>query len=247
MNYARIYGEFIRHRRALDTSSGYFEKHHVVPRSLGGGDDAENIVRLSPSDHLFAHLLLAKIHGGEQWLAVWCMVKMCRSKKRENATVGFGRRRLFAVARAEIARAKSERMTGTKYRARMPVYEIFNLDGRAFKGPLSDLHDATGVSHARLSHLAAGMQGKTRSGWFMNPGKARAAAESKSTAGRRSMENLAGANRRSVVCIETGQVFESISAASQFVGTPVKNAFKPGRTKAGGYSWAYAHQDTVNL
>jgi hypothetical protein len=70
MNYARIYDEFIADRRASPAPSNYSELHHVVPRSLGGSNDKENLIRLTPEDHYFAHLLLAKWHGGNQWFAV---------------------------------------------------------------------------------------------------------------------------------------------------------------------------------
>lgn len=35
-----------------------YEKHHVVPRSLGGTDDSSNIIRLTPREHYIAHRLL---------------------------------------------------------------------------------------------------------------------------------------------------------------------------------------------
>lgn len=41
-----------------------------MPRSLGGGNEPENIVRLTPREHFIAHLLLAKIHGGSMWAAL---------------------------------------------------------------------------------------------------------------------------------------------------------------------------------
>lgn len=34
------------------------EKHHIIPRHQGGGDEASNIVTISVRDHIFAHLLL---------------------------------------------------------------------------------------------------------------------------------------------------------------------------------------------
>lgn len=64
MNYQRVYDDFIVSRREREDELEVFDRHHVVPRCLGGSNDAENIIRLRPSDHLFAHVLLAKIHGG---------------------------------------------------------------------------------------------------------------------------------------------------------------------------------------
>ena len=47
-------------------SDTYKESHHIIPRSLGGSDDKNNLVDLTAREHYIAHLLLAKMHGGEQ-------------------------------------------------------------------------------------------------------------------------------------------------------------------------------------
>jgi hypothetical protein len=64
MNYERIYQQFIADRKAkeadLNASGEYYEKHHIIPRSLGGGDEPENLVALTARDHLYAHYLLVK-------------------------------------------------------------------------------------------------------------------------------------------------------------------------------------------
>jgi hypothetical protein len=83
MDYQRIYNEFIADRRGkeanLIASGEYKERHHIVPRSLGGTDDASNMIALTFKDHLFAHLCLAKIHGGSQWYSVQMMAQTKRS------------------------------------------------------------------------------------------------------------------------------------------------------------------------
>jgi hypothetical protein len=40
--------------------SCYTEKHHIIPRSLGGKDDQQNLVSLTPREHFICHLLLTK-------------------------------------------------------------------------------------------------------------------------------------------------------------------------------------------
>ncbi len=48
--------------RGLDKKvlDGYFEKHHILPKSLGGGDEPYNLVLLTAREHFIAHLLLWK-------------------------------------------------------------------------------------------------------------------------------------------------------------------------------------------
>ena len=37
-----------------------FEKHHIIPKSLGGKDNKTNIVKVSPKEHFILHKLLVK-------------------------------------------------------------------------------------------------------------------------------------------------------------------------------------------
>lgn len=76
MNYQKIYDNFIS-TRTHQPEGQYIEVHHIVPRSLGGSDNNSNLIRLTGREHYFAHLLLAKIHGGSMWQAIFLMGKRC--------------------------------------------------------------------------------------------------------------------------------------------------------------------------
>lgn len=74
MDYERVYRELIADRRGKQTGLVVRERHHVLPRCLGGSDAADNLVDLTPGDHLFAHVLLARIHGGVlATVALWML------------------------------------------------------------------------------------------------------------------------------------------------------------------------------
>ena len=45
------------------------ERHHIIPACLGGTTVKSNIVNLTYQDHMFAHLILAQIHGGKLAIA----------------------------------------------------------------------------------------------------------------------------------------------------------------------------------
>ena len=75
MNYLAIYDSLVM-RRIEEPSKGYVERHHIVPRCMGGSDDKENLVKFSAREHLIAHLLLAKIHGGQLIVAAFLMTNM---------------------------------------------------------------------------------------------------------------------------------------------------------------------------
>lgn len=61
--YETWYNQIIQRAKArtLDT---YTERHHIVPRSLGGSDDTDNLVDLTAKEHFICHWLLVKMHTG---------------------------------------------------------------------------------------------------------------------------------------------------------------------------------------
>lgn len=44
----------------------YTERHHIIPKSMGGSDDSSNLVWLTAEDHLTVHLLLPKMVSKEK-------------------------------------------------------------------------------------------------------------------------------------------------------------------------------------
>lgn len=112
MNYKKIYEDFITDRKTrepLYKRDGSSEKHHIIPKSLGGSNSKENIVRLKTSEHLFAHLLLAKIYGGKMWNALFKMLNGQQIKYTNKSM-----RILFEKSRKEYSANKSKSMTGLK-------------------------------------------------------------------------------------------------------------------------------------
>jgi hypothetical protein len=93
MNYQKIYNNLIC-RKILRT--GYVEKHHVLPRCLGGLDNKENLVDLYPEEHYLAHLLLCKLYPGNQKLLYAALNmtsgSMINNGKRNNKAYGWLRR-----------------------------------------------------------------------------------------------------------------------------------------------------------
>jgi hypothetical protein len=64
MNYKKHYDQLIRRATVRTIQSGY-EVHHINPKCLGGGNESENLVRLTPREHYVAHQLLVKIFPNE--------------------------------------------------------------------------------------------------------------------------------------------------------------------------------------
>lgn len=64
MNYQKIYWTIISQVREKEHRSTRLEKHHILPVSLGGTNDPDNIVKVTPREHFILHLLLMKMHSG---------------------------------------------------------------------------------------------------------------------------------------------------------------------------------------
>ena len=45
--------------------TGYKEKHHIIPKSLGGNNSKDNLVELTAREHFMVHMLLCKFTKGE--------------------------------------------------------------------------------------------------------------------------------------------------------------------------------------
>jgi hypothetical protein len=73
MNHSLAYARLIANAQKRKGVDGYCEKHHILPKALGGSDDSSNIVALTAREHFVAHMLLAYMHGGSMWFAVVCM------------------------------------------------------------------------------------------------------------------------------------------------------------------------------
>ena len=57
--YLIWYEDLVTKAKDRPLLDGYVERHHVVPVSLGGGDEPENIITLTAREHYFAHVLLS--------------------------------------------------------------------------------------------------------------------------------------------------------------------------------------------
>jgi len=101
MNYRDHYDRLVNRakNRKLD---GYVEKHHVLPKCLGGSDDPENMVLLTAREHYVAHQLLVKLYPGHRGIAyaALLMTRVGRGEGRVN-------NRMYGWVRQKYAQAQS--------------------------------------------------------------------------------------------------------------------------------------------
>jgi hypothetical protein len=63
--YSKMYFNIINCAKNRCHYVGYTEKHHIIPKSLGGSNNKDNLVKLSAKEHFICHLLLTKFLFGE--------------------------------------------------------------------------------------------------------------------------------------------------------------------------------------
>lgn len=63
--YTKWYNSIISKARDREIES-YTETHHIIPKSLGGTNDKNNLVKLTAREHFICHLLLVKMVEGKQ-------------------------------------------------------------------------------------------------------------------------------------------------------------------------------------
>lgn len=238
MNYKVIYEAFIADR-SRRKPTGYVERHHILPKSLGGCDDAENVILLSAGDHYFAHLCLAKIHGRSQWAAVHCMASMATEATKGRSK--FASRYMVAVARKRFAIEQSARYKGQRRVGRDKVGTVRNTDGREATGSRTQIASATGMSMAVVSRLLNGTQAFDRNGWYVDRDLMLATKAGMKDRGKAASANVSGLNALKVQHIATGRVYQSLTEAANENGTDTGNISRAIRSggQAAGSHWAY--------
>jgi hypothetical protein len=104
MNYKNIH-DLIIDRAKNRNITIYTEKHHIIPKCLGGLNTDDNIVRLTAKEHFLIHKLLCEIYPDNNKLhyALWRMMNP-QSKRHERSynisSTEYARRR--EIQREEI-------------------------------------------------------------------------------------------------------------------------------------------------
>lgn len=113
MDYKKIYCSIIEHRRKCPPA-GYVEKHHVIPKSLGGNDSKENVVKLTAREHFLCHYLLAKMYSKEssEWYKMNHAFMMMKSTSATQKR--YFNSKLYESLKSNMSDVMSESQKGNK-------------------------------------------------------------------------------------------------------------------------------------
>ena len=119
--------------------NGYTEKHHIIPKSLGGTNDKTNIVALTAKEHFICHRLLTKMVTSEfkskMVYALWIMNASNKTQSRGKMTPT-----LYEKVRKEYANLVRQKRLGNPLSAETKEkISKANLGRKCVKEPKSAL------------------------------------------------------------------------------------------------------------
>ena len=103
MNYQKHY-DALMNRAKNRLLEGYYETHHIIPRCMGGKNDADNLVDLTAEEHYVAHQLLVKIYPDNSKLvyAANMMTVSSHFNVRNNKLYGWIRKKASEASKGQI-------------------------------------------------------------------------------------------------------------------------------------------------
>ena len=155
--YTRWYNIIVEHRQST-LAEGYTERHHIIPKSLGGSNDDTNLVSLTAREHFICHWLLTKMTTGTDQTKMLRALNAFSRNSRKNPRCLTSRQ--YARARAAYVprvghthspetRSKISRaLTGKAQPAVRNAQRSATMSGRAF----TDDH---------LNNLSKALKGRT--------------------------------------------------------------------------------------
>lgn len=87
MDYQKHYRLLVLKALSRTGLTGYTEKHHILPRCMGGPDDPANLVELTGREHFVAHWLLHRKYPEHTGLRkAFCMMALCGTDNHQRYT-----------------------------------------------------------------------------------------------------------------------------------------------------------------
>ncbi len=159
MEYLKIYNRIVERATNRDIL-GYVEKHHIIPKSLGGDNKKSNIVSLTAKEHYICHKLLCEIYPNEGKLkyAFWRMCNVANNEYQE---------RNYRVSAKVYSRIKGEISLITSKRTKNYSVEMRKLIGekvsKKLKGRPSGKKGISKPEHSEWMKENNPFRGKTHS------------------------------------------------------------------------------------
>ncbi len=123
MNYQKVYNQIVERARNRSLV-GYSERHHIIPRCLGGLNNPTNLVRLTAREHFICHRILALIYP-ENPKILYAFWAMCNQKNNINQQRDYNiSSRIYEETKLLFSKIHSERVVDQSTRAKISKAKI---------------------------------------------------------------------------------------------------------------------------
>lgn len=112
MNYKKVYDGIIGNanfQNRIKYVGEYYERHHIIPKCMGGKDNKDNIVLLTAKEHFICHKLLVEIYPKNKNLIYALNNMMFRKNQYRNYRISSGEYERFKIL---FAKEVSNRLLG---------------------------------------------------------------------------------------------------------------------------------------
>jgi hypothetical protein len=158
MDYQKIYNQIIE-RAKNRKLEGYKEKHHIIPKCLGGDNNKENLVELTAREHFLCHMLLCEIHPDENKLKHALFLMAIGKQKVKEKTYIIGSRvyeRLkFEYSQMLVGKIQSKKTRDKKSESMVSVWknksteELSNIGLKRWETRKKNGTDKIDINHAK--------------------------------------------------------------------------------------------------
>ncbi len=230
LTYDEFINNILKTRGRFECGDEYHERHHIVPKCLGGADDEDNLIDLLAREHFEAHRLLALETPNNTKLvyAWWMMSHIGRVEINDEE-----------YEEAKILLSQSMQGHSVSEESRQKI-----SDSR--KGKYAGEHHPMYGKH--FSEESRQKMSKAKKGKHVSEETRRKMSEKNKGKNNPNYGNhkLAGGNHpkaKAIQCVETGIIYTCAIEASQKTGVGAANIRKvKNKTNhtAGGYHWVDA-------
>ncbi len=107
MNYAEFIQNILDTRGRFACEDEYHERHHIVPKCMGGTNDEENLIDLFAREHFEAHRLLALENPDNDKLTfAWWMMAFAKDNNQKRYKISSEEYEEIKIANAKIRKEK---------------------------------------------------------------------------------------------------------------------------------------------
>lgn len=213
----------------------YYEKHHILPKSLypQWTKEKRNIVLLTTKEHRFVHKLLYKIYPCyEMFLAM----NLMQCKNRSELAKISNKSPIRKYKRLLKKMCVKEALTHFNDEDKQTILRFIKRENERLdniKNPKGNRGHTKGMKFPNA--------GKKHKEWWSIPENKTKVSNSLKEWANKNKDKLShkGVNAKKVMCVETGEIFNSATEANRKYRGHVSEAAKGSRELAAGYHWKY--------